>query len=178
MSAAAPESSRSDCSGLGALSSASTGRRVWLLHLLSLGDSASALAEAGRVLTPDSMLITTVAKNDAAYLEADDAGSILAPVRARFGHDQPDGLERVLEIGGRCGLSLAARATFTGLGQGLSPRRWRERLLGGKLSWAASAGQEHIDSLRAALAALPDQDRSRPDPVYQLVALRKVPGTP
>jgi len=151
---------------------------VWLLHLLSPEDSAAAIAEAGRILAPGGVLVTTVAKNDAAYGEADDAGSILRPSRVRFGHDQADDLDRALEIGERCGLSLAGRTTFAGLGQGRSPRTWREHLLGGHLAWAASVDQGNIDSLCVALAALPDQERFRPDPVYQIVALSKAPRRP
>jgi ubiquinone/menaquinone biosynthesis C-methylase UbiE len=151
---------------------------VWLLHLLNRADSASVLAEAGRVLSPGGLLITTVGKNDAAYGAADDAAAILGPVRTSFDQDQTDAPDRVLDIGRRHGLVLAAQTTFTGIGQGLSPRRWRKQLL--RDAWAASAGRERVDALCAALEALPDQDRPRPDPVYQLTALRKegeAPGT-
>jgi hypothetical protein len=39
--------------------------------------------------------------------------------------------------------------------------------------WTATAGRERLDAVCAALMALPEQDRPRPDPVYRLVALRK-----
>jgi len=146
---------------------------VWLLHLLSPADSASALAEAERVLRPGGLLITTVGKDDAAYGAADDAAAIIAPVRARFDHAPTDGLERVLDLGEPLGLALAARTTFTGLGQGLSPRRWRRQLRGDGYGWTAAAGRERVEALCAALETLPDQDRVRPDPVYRLVALSK-----
>ena len=145
---------------------------VWLLHLLDSADVAAAVAEAGRVLRPGGLLITTVGKNDAAY-GADDAASIVGPVRARFDGEQTDRLDRVLALGGRHGMTLAAQASFAGLGQGLSPRRWRTRLTRGAMPWTAAAGRERIDAVRAELAKLPDQDRSRPDPVYRLAALRK-----
>lgn len=156
---------------------------VWLLHLPSPHDSATALAEAGRVLAPGGMLVTTVAKDDAPYIDTDDAAAVVRLFRPRFEHDQADGLARVLKIGSRCGLSLAAQATFTGLGQGRSPRHWREQLLAGRRTWAAPIGQGEIDALCTALAALPDQDRCLRDPVHQLAALRKGssaegPGTP
>ncbi len=158
-----------------ASSSADAVTMVWLLHLLSRAEAASAVAAADRVLRPGGVLITTVGKDDAAYAGADDAGAIVRPVRDRLAPpgqaaDDPDW---VLDLGGRHGLTLAGRTTFPGLGQGLSPRRWRERLLGGRLPWAASAARESVASLAASLAALPGQDRVRPDPVYQLVALRK-----
>jgi ubiquinone/menaquinone biosynthesis C-methylase UbiE len=146
---------------------------VWLLHLLNRTDSASAVAEGARVLSPGGLLITTVGKNDAAYGAADDAAAILRPVRARFDPGQTDSRARVLEIGRRHGLDLAAQATFTGIGQGLSPRRWRKQLRRDPEGWRAGAGPERLDALCAALAALPDQDLPRADPVYQLVALRK-----
>jgi len=148
---------------------------VWLLHLLNRAASAVALAEAGRVLSPGGLLITTVGKNDAVYGAADDAAAILRPVRARFDPGQTDSLDRLLEIGRRHGLDLAARTTFTGIGQGLSPRKWRTQLLRDRRGWAASAGPEGLDALGSALAALPGQDRTRADPVYQLAALRKTP---
>jgi len=148
---------------------------VWLLHLLNRADSAGALAEAGRVLSPGGLLITTVGKNDAVYGAADDAAAVLRPVRARFDPGQTDSLDRVLEIGRRHGLDLVAQTTFTGIGQGLSPRNWRTQLLRYRKGWAASAGPERLDALGAALAAQPDQDRTRADPVYQLAALRKAP---
>jgi ubiquinone/menaquinone biosynthesis C-methylase UbiE len=148
---------------------------VWLLHLLNWADSAAALAEAGRALSPGGLLITTVGKNDAVYGAADDAAAILRPVRARFNSGQTDSLDRVLEIGRRHSLDLAAQTTFTGISQGLSPQKWRTQLLLDRRGWAASAGPERLDALGAALAALPDQDRTRADPVYQLAALRKTP---
>jgi SAM-dependent methyltransferase len=146
---------------------------VWLLHLLDQVASASAMAEAGRVLRPGGLLITTVGREDATYAQNDEAAAIVEPVRARFDRDQTDSLDRVRDIGHRHGLALAAQTTFTGVGQGLSPRRWRKLLRHDETGWTAAAGRERLDALGAALKALPDQDRPRPDPVYQLVALRK-----
>jgi SAM-dependent methyltransferase len=146
---------------------------VWLLHLLAEAEAVAAMAQADRVLRRGGLLITTVGKNDAAFDPADDAAAILGPVRARFDHGQTDRLDRVLAVGGRHGLTLAAQTTFVGMGQGLSPRRWRKRLTGEAMPWITAAGRERVDSLGAELAALPDQDRARPDPVYQVAALRK-----
>ena len=146
---------------------------VWLLHLLGAAEVATALAEAGRVLRPDGLLITTVGKDDAAFGPADDAAAIMAPVRARFDPGQTDRLDRVLAAGGGHGLTLAAQTSFVGMGQGVTPRRWRKRLAGNAFAWMAAAGRERADALCAELARLPDQDRVRPDPVYQLAVLRK-----
>jgi ubiquinone/menaquinone biosynthesis C-methylase UbiE len=146
---------------------------VWLLHLLGAADVAAAVAEASRVLGPGGLLITTAGKNDAPFSQADDAVAIVGPVRARFDHAQTDRLDGLCATGSRQGLTLAAQTTFVGMGQGRSPRRWRRQLTTGALPWIAAAGRERADALCAELARLPDQDRARPDPVYQLAALRK-----
>jgi len=41
------------------------------------------------------------------------------------------------------------------------------------MAWVGAAGREQVNTLCAQVAELPDQDRARPDPVYQLAALRK-----
>jgi ubiquinone/menaquinone biosynthesis C-methylase UbiE len=146
---------------------------VWLLHLLPPAAAAAAVAEAGRVLSAGGLLVTTVGKNDATFGPADDAAAIVEPVRARFDHGQTDRLNRVADIGGRHGLALTAQTTFVGMGQGLSPRRWRKELVEEAVPWTTAAGRERVDALCAELARLPDQDRARPDPVYQVAALRK-----
>ncbi len=148
---------------------------VWLLHLLGGPASAAAVAEAGRVLRPGGLLVTTVGKDDAAFSAetGDDAAAILAPVRARFGREQDDRLDRVAAVATMHGLTLAGRTAFGGLGQEVTPRRWRRRLAAGGLPWATAAGPAQVSSLAAELAGLPDQDRARPAPVYQLAALIK-----
>jgi ubiquinone/menaquinone biosynthesis C-methylase UbiE len=147
---------------------------VWLLHLLSAPACVQAVAEAARVLRPGGLLITTAGKNDAEFAPpAGDATAILAPVRARFGRAQTDAMDRVRAVGGQHGLTPAAQTTFAGIGQGLSPRDWRKRLDEGAMGWMAAAGPDVVGTLRAELAGLPDQDLARPDPIYQLIALRK-----
>ena len=101
------------------------------------------------------------------------AAAIMAPVRARFGHDQTDRLARVADVGGQHGLAQVAQTTFAGRGQGVSPRRWRQWLAGGAAEWIGAAGRERVDAPCAELDRPPDQERARPDPVYQLAALRK-----
>jgi SAM-dependent methyltransferase len=148
---------------------------VWLLHLLGGPGSAAAVAEAGRVLRPGGLLVTTVGKDDAAFSAetGDDAAALLAPVRSRFGREQDDRLDRVEAVAGEHGLALAARTAFDGIGQEVTPRRWRRRLAGGGLPWATAAGAAQVSRLAGELAGLPDQDRARPAPVYQLAALIK-----
>jgi hypothetical protein len=64
---------------------------------------------------------------------------------------------------------VTSRITFTGVGQGSSPAHWVRRL-------AVPNGSGFTvgpDVLRR-LAALPDQDRCRSDPEYDLVALTRL----
>jgi SAM-dependent methyltransferase len=150
---------------------------VWLLHLLDEAASAAAIAEAARVLRPGGHLISTVAKNDAETGTTSDTAAIVAPVRARYLRPATDAPARMTELAAGHGLRPAGRATFTGIGQGRSPRWWQQRLRGGERGWAQRAGPGQVASLCARLAALPGQDQPRADPVYQVMALRKeVPG--
>jgi len=138
---------------------------IWLLHLLGPAESAGAIREAARILRPGGVLITTVNKSDASFRDDDDAAALIRRFRPPSGRPAPDDQARVRQAAGEHGLTPAGTATFRGFGQGKSPRVWRERLRGG---WI-----ESTPHLEEALAALPDQDRPRPDPVYTLLALRK-----
>jgi SAM-dependent methyltransferase len=142
---------------------------VWLLHLLSPDQAERVIAEAARVLRPDGALITTVDKSDAAYRTGDDLARLIWPVRAGTAAAQAaqaDAADRVIALARTYGLEPAAETTFTGTGQGLSPRAQARQLRERKPGWAT-------EELHAALAALPDQDRPRADPVYKLLSLRK-----
>jgi SAM-dependent methyltransferase len=142
---------------------------IWLLHLLGNADSEQVITEAARVLSPGGLLITTVNKNDAAYLADSDMAKLIWPLRAAASPPQSDGLGWVRHVGGAHDLSPVAETTFTGTGQGLSPREQARQLRERKPEWAT-------EELHPALAALPDQDRPRPDPVYKLLSLRKPLG--
>ena len=122
---------------------------IWLLHLVGETASARVIAEAVRVLRPAGLLVTTVDKAAGQYRTPDDIGPLvgdLAPERPT------DGLARLTALG----LAPVGRTTFVGVGQGRSPRDWLEHGV--------------PDDVAERLAALPDQDRPRADPVYQLVA--------
>jgi ubiquinone/menaquinone biosynthesis C-methylase UbiE len=147
---------------------------IWLLHLLSHDEAERVIAEAARVLRQDGVLITTVDKNDAAYLTGDDIARVIWPVRAGVATEPSDAADRVVALGRRYGLEPAAEATFTGIGQGLSPRERREHLRDSGHGWVTEIPGDRRRQLDDALAALPDQDRARCNPVYKLLSLRKI----
>ena len=146
---------------------------VWLLHLLSEADSERVIAEAARVLRPGGALITTVDKNDAAYRTGDDMARVIWPVRTAAAVDQTDEAGRVITLARAYGLEPAAETTFTGIGQGMSPREQGELVRAGRPRWTTGLPADRIERLRQDLAALPDQDRARSNPVYKLLSLRK-----
>jgi SAM-dependent methyltransferase len=129
---------------------------VWLLHLLD--DATPALEEAVRVLKPGGRLITTVDKSSAYFAAPSDIASATAPWRA----DQKatDRFDLVAATLRQHGLRPVGESTFPGIGQGRSPRQWREA----KPRWARNSDADR------ALASLPDQDRPRPEPIYRLIA--------
>ncbi len=165
--------------------SASAVTMVWLLQLLGEDGSQRALAEAARVVRPGGLLVTTVDKNDAPYHDRDEAAVLARQVRAGSVGPSADAAHRVLGIGRSLDFTHVTDTTFTGRGQGLSPRGWLRRLQGGRgnVRWARTTSPDRLRDLFSELARLPGQDRVRPDPVYRLVVLRKavsarVRGTP
>jgi len=149
---------------------------IWLLHLLGNADSEQVITEAARVLRPGGTLITTVDKNDAAYRTGDDIARVIWPVRAGTAASQSDAADRVIALARRYGLEPAAETTFTGIGQGMSPRAHREHLRDRRPGWTTEAPADIVQRMYDDLAALPDQDRARPGPAYKLLSLRKTLG--
>jgi SAM-dependent methyltransferase len=137
---------------------------IWLLHLLP--DAAPVIAEAARVLRPGGTLVTTVHKGESHYTTPDDVGALLGPPYRASGTDS---LATLTGLAARHGCTLTGRTTFTGLGQGRSPRQWQRYLAEPSNGWA------DVGELVAKLAGLPDQDRARSDPEFPVVAFTR-PG--
>ncbi|MFJ4186697.1 class I SAM-dependent methyltransferase [Kitasatospora sp. NPDC089509] len=141
---------------------------VWLLHLLP--DAAPVLAEARRVLRPGGVLVTTADKNDAYFTESSDLAEATAALRRRHAPRVPDAADLLTAQATALGLRPVGETSFPGLGQGRSPRAWREAAERGRLPWCREPAE--LAAAVRALAALPDQDAPRPDPRYRLLAFR------
>ncbi|GGS18187.1 methyltransferase [Streptomyces humidus] len=147
---------------------------VWLLHLVEdPADAQRIVAECARVLRPGGAYVTTVDKG-ASHNVGSDIDVVLA---ARPPRPASDAAEVVESYALGCGLVPAGEARFPGRGQGRSPRRAIADLRRG---WFVTLPPGHplADDFAVRLAALPDQDRARPDPVFTLRAFRKpLPAT-
>jgi SAM-dependent methyltransferase len=146
---------------------------VWLLHLVEdPADAQRIVAECARVLRPGGVYVTTVDKG-ASHNVGSDIDVVLA---SRPPRPASDAAALVESYAAAAGLVPAGRARFPGRGQGRSPRRTIADLRRG---WFVTLPPGHplADGFAARLAALPDQDRPRPDPVFALRAFRKpIPG--
>jgi SAM-dependent methyltransferase len=142
---------------------------IWLLHLLP--DAAPVLAEGARILRAGGVMITTVDKDEAAFSIESDVAAVTAPLRRKYAPPAADSFDRVAELAAGHGLRPTGETTFAGIGQGRSPRQWRERITAGSFRWSREASPEEVAGLCRDLESLPDQDATRPDPLYRLVAL-------
>ncbi|MEW2295456.1 class I SAM-dependent methyltransferase [Streptomyces sp. NPDC006743] len=142
---------------------------VWLLHLAPTdADARAVVAECARVLRPGGVYVTTVGKA-AAHNVGSDIDAVLAsrpPSPAR------DADALVTGYAAAHGLVPAGTARFRGAGQGRSPRRTIADLRRGWFMTLPPGGPL-ADAFAARLAALPDPDRPRPDPVFRLRAYRR-----
>ncbi|GGO88205.1 class I SAM-dependent methyltransferase [Wenjunlia tyrosinilytica] len=141
---------------------------VWLLHLVAQAEAV--IAECARVLRPGGVFIATVDK-DAGHDVGSDIDELFAPFRTRQAFDEG---ELVLAHGARHGLRADAETSFVGHGQGRSPRAAADGIGRGVFPSALELDPGMAARLSADLAALPDQHTPRPDPVYRLLALRRV----
>ncbi|MGW5655715.1 class I SAM-dependent methyltransferase [Streptomyces humi] len=142
---------------------------VWLLHLApGPAEVRAIVAECARVLRPGGVYVTTVDK-----AAAHDVGSDIDAVLAdRPRRPAPDAAADVTAHARDSGLSPAGQAAFVGLGQGRSPRSTIADLRRGWFT-LLRAGDPRIEEFSGRLAALPDQDRPRPDPRFGVLAFSK-----
>lgn len=145
---------------------------VWLLHLLADADAVRCVvAECARVLRPGGVYVTTVDKA-AAHDVGSDIDAVLAGRPRRAARDAAPLVEACAAA---CGLLPAGRAGFRGHGQGRSPRRTAADLGRGWFT-TLPPGDPLTERFAAGLAALPDQDRPRAEPVFGLRSFRKTAG--
>ncbi|WP_395365430.1 class I SAM-dependent methyltransferase [Streptomyces sp. YH02] len=136
---------------------------VWLLHLVPF--ATEIVAEAARVLRPGGVLIATVDK-DAAHDVGSDIDAILRPYRSAGAAS--DRTELIAGCAAAHGLAPRPGTRFTGHGQGGTPRDTVRKLRAGYFASWFSGDPAVVETLAAALAALPDPDRPRADPRYRL----------
>ncbi|MGW1541424.1 class I SAM-dependent methyltransferase [Streptomyces sp. NPDC002309] len=142
---------------------------VWLLHLLRRPEHVrAAVGECARVLRPGGVYVTTVDKA-AAHNVGSDIDAVLASRPRSLFLDTTSAVE---SYAAEHGLLPAGLTRFPGRGQGRSPRRTIADLRRG---WFVTLPPGHplADDFATRLAALPDQDRPRPDPWFTLRAFRK-----
>ncbi|MEU6143745.1 class I SAM-dependent methyltransferase [Streptomyces sp. NPDC047081] len=142
---------------------------VWLLHLLDDPEDVRAVvAECARVLRPGGIYVTTVDKA-AAHDVGSDIDAVLA---ARPRRPAPDAAPLVEAYAAAHRLYPAGQTRFPGRGQGRSPRRTAADLRRGWFT-QLPPGDPRTERFAERLAALPDQERPRPDPEFTLRAFRK-----
>ncbi|AVH55449.1 MULTISPECIES: class I SAM-dependent methyltransferase [Streptomyces] len=142
---------------------------VWLLHLVDEPEGVRAIvAESARVLRPGGVYITTVDKA-AAHDVGSDIDEVLGPRPRRPANDAA----RVVEArAAEQGLVPAGQARFAGHGQGRSPRSTAADLRRGWFT-QLPPGDPLTERFVARLVGLPDQDRRRADPQFDLRAFTK-----
>lgn len=142
---------------------------VWLLHLMPGPEEVRAVVgECARVLRPGGVYVTTVHKG-ASHNVGSDIDAVLADRPPTPVSDAPAAVEA---CAAGHGLLPAGRARFRGHGQGRSPRRAIADLRRG---WFVTLppGEPLAEDFAVRLAALPEQERPRPDPEFGLRAYRK-----
>lgn len=145
---------------------------MWLLHLVGADVAERAVAEAARVLRPGGVLVATVDKDFAGYGVPSDLAAALEPVhRAAQVAESSDAPAAFVRFGQRSGLERGGESSYIGHGQGWSPQQLLRSLP--RFGWYRRLDEAAALDLSAQVAALPEQERARPDPVYRVAGLRK-----
>ncbi|WP_042380934.1 class I SAM-dependent methyltransferase [Streptacidiphilus melanogenes] len=148
---------------------------VWLLHLLP--DSRPVVAEFARVLRPGGVVVCTVDK-DACHDVGSDIDDVLGELRPRrdnaVGAAEQDATARIVAHGADFGLEPVGEGAFTAHLRGTTPTSLADLIRGDRYQfWARRLAPADRQRVLDGLAALPDQDRKRPDPTFRLLALRR-----
>jgi hypothetical protein len=115
------------------------------------------------------VFVTTVDK-DAAHDVGSDIDELFAPY-LRPSPSDPE--ELVVAYGAEAGLDVVGENRFLGHGQGRTPQRAAREVRAGHFVSRLELPGTAADDLAAALLALPEPDRPRPEPEYRLLAFRR-----
>lgn len=148
---------------------------MWLLHLVDMNLAEQAMSEAARVLRPGGVVIATIDKTFAMYGVPSDLSAAVEPIHRAQTPEKPDTPTTFTKLGQLHGLEPGKESTYTGHGHGWSPHHLLRSLP--TLTWYQQLDQATASDLRTRVAALPDQDQPRPDPVYRVACLHKSAST-
>lgn len=142
---------------------------MWLLHLVP--DSTSVVRECLRVLRPGGCFVTSVDMH-AAHLQVDcDVTEVLTRYAEPGWHArETDARQHVLAAAEAEGGRYAGETTYVGHGRGYAPAAIA-RSVGRAWHPVGPLTEEQRAECARELAALPDQKRKRPDPVYTMLAV-------
>ncbi len=133
---------------------------VHVLHLV--GDMAVAMSEAARVLRPGGRL---VALHGEPVATATDLIEVTAPVRA-LAPVRPDAPAAVVKAGRDAGLELVEQRLTSGYEQGMTPQNMIDSIVARQWSYLIGVDDgtwaDTVEPVIAALRALPEPDRPRP----------------
>lgn len=142
---------------------------MWLLHLVP--DSATVVRECMRVLRPGGCFVTSVDMHASHLMVEDDVTEVLARFAPPGWHaGETDARQHVLAAAEAAGGSYLGETTYVAHGRGYAPSSLARSVGRAMAPVGPMTEQQRADCARE-LAALPDQDRKRADPVYTLLAV-------